>query len=384
MSLLTGAKISKIVEKWYITDPLLFAIWTTHKTKVNTYIQTIRVGSGWVEYNPTFIHSLSSEQLHNVIFYEALRILLKHPYARKKEIAQLSYLASNITLQEYYARRKVFPSAHEVFQTHQYDRKHFEFYYDKLIEKSKNRTSSLPTESSLLNYLDESVCGVENTKHWDMNDYWSKIINHKIEDAILSNSWGNISGNLQQTIIANLKPKLNYRDILKSFRASILSTNRVLTRMKPSRRYGFQYLGSRRDLKTKLLFAVDVSGSVEDKDLQKAFSVINRLFKYGIEEVNVIQFDTKIKGNNLILKKAIQEVKVLGRGGTCFQSVMDYIEKEQQYDGAIIFTDGYAPIPQVARNRKTRILWLFNNEANYEKMRHQLSPIGKVAFLKEK
>ena len=433
MSEFAGSKITKIIEKWYITEPVLFAVWTTHKTVIASHIKTIRVGSGLVEYNPVFINSLTKEALNDVIFYEAMRILLKHPYSRGKKIGELSYLASNITLQEYCDRKLHFPSAYEVFQSHQYDRKYFEFYYNKLLEsavpssmqekeseekekqsgltdknlqkesKSKiqgtfeekkqsdlidrnpkiENTNAKKNEGSLSGYLDKNICGHENTKNWDFNDFFTNVINQKIEDAILCRSWGTIAGNLKQIILASLKPQIDYKSILKSFRASILSVNRVLTRMKPSRRYEFQYMGSRRDFTTKLLFAVDVSGSVSDKSLQQAFSIVNRLFKYGIEEISVIQFDTEIKGEKLTLKKAANQVKIIGRGGTNFQPVMDYIEKHQEYDGLILFTDGYAPVPSRPKNKKTKILWLFDSQDSYKRMKKNLIQIGKAAFVKD-
>jgi predicted metal-dependent peptidase len=153
--------------------------------------------------------------------------------------------------------------------------------------------------------------------------------------------------------------------------------------MKPSRRYGFLYMGSRRDFCTKLLFAVDVSGSVGSRDVKKAFSIINQLFKYGIEAVDVLQFDADIKGKPLSLKKAKYKVQVIGRGGTNFQPIVDYIDQKKDYDGLIIFTDGWAPVPIAPKNRRTRILWLFNNEKNYLNMKDKLKPIGRSAFLKE-
>jgi len=94
-------KITKIVEKWYLCEPLYFAVWTLHKVESNTRIKTIRVQRGHVEYNPVFIDSLSPEDLESVLSFEAMRIVLKHPYSRKKDLPDISYLASNITIKEY-------------------------------------------------------------------------------------------------------------------------------------------------------------------------------------------------------------------------------------------------------------------------------------------
>ncbi len=151
--------------------------------------------------------------------------------------------------------------------------------------------------------------------------------------------------------------------------------------MKPSRRYGFQYMGSRRDFSTNLLFAVDVSGSVSTQDVQNAFSIVNRLFKYGIESIDVIWFDTEIRNEKpLTIKRARKEVAVFGRGGTAFQPLMDYIDDNRKYDGLIIFTDGISSVPTPPKkNRRTRVAWLFNHEENWRSLHKSLQLPGMVS-----
>jgi predicted metal-dependent peptidase len=156
-----------------------------------------------------------------------------------------------------------------------------------------------------------------------------------------------------------------------------------LTRLKPNRRYGFQYMGSRYDFTTRLLFAVDVSGSMSSPDLASGFSVINRFFKYGVEAMDVIQFDTEIQGEPRTLKRARHDIEVSGRGGTDFTAVIEFLNEHHDYDGAIIFTDGYAPVPPRPKNRRTRLLWLFNHEETYRRQHEALRTLGRAAYLKE-
>ena len=170
---------------------------------------------------------------------------------------------------------------------------------------------------------------------------------------------------------------------MRQFRASVLSTHRRLTRMKPNRRYGYLYMGSRYDFTTNLLVAVDVSGSMSSEDLARGFSVVNRFFTYGVRSIDVIQFDTEIKGEVVSLKRARREVVALGRGGTDFSPVIDYIDEHTDYDGVVVFTDGYAPVPRRPKNRRTKVLWLFTHEHTYEAQRDDLRPIGPAAFLRE-
>ncbi|MEO1209622.1 MAG: VWA-like domain-containing protein [Cyanobacteria bacterium J06638_20] len=124
-------------------------------------------------------------------------------------------------------------------------------------------------------------------------------------------------------------------------------------------------MGSRRDFTTRLLFAIDVSGSMGTEELKQGFSLINRFFNYGVPLIDVIQFDTAITTNVMSLCRAQRKVQITGRGGTNFDSVLAYLDEHRDYDGLIIYTDGYAPCPQLAQNGRTRILWLFVQEEHY-------------------
>lgn len=459
-------RISDTIQKWFLREPLLFTVWTTHSLIINPRLETIRTRQGTIEYNPLFIDSLSQRELEAVLRSEGIRILLKHPYTRRKENAKQAYTASNITLQEYLRTVLPWPRARDVFGTTEFDQQYFEFYYNRLQELADQQaaanlaasigsaTSQLGEDSStdqpdstdsppmpdepaapdepdqsdaettaeaegddsatgqpppsdandsssettaeaegdsaadesppspLQKYVDAAFTGLENTEGWDADDLLVDRINEQIRSAHENQSWGTVTGKLREQILATLKPKLDYRTVLRQFRMTILSTQRRLTRMKPSRRYGFLYLGSRRDFTTQLLFAVDVSGSISHEDLQRGFSIVNQFFKYGVETIDVIQFDTEIKGDPITLKKARYRLNVMGRGGTSFGPIMQYIDTHRQYDGLIVFTDGYASTPPKPKNRRTRVLWLFNHETCYNHSRAALKHIGPAVFLK--
>ncbi len=409
-------RIRQVVEKWFLVEPLLFAVWTTHELAVNPRIRSIRVQQGRVEYNPSFIDALDRNELEQVLVLEAMRILLKHPYVRRPGNAELAYAASNLTLQEYLETTLPLPRARDVFGRSDFDRQHYEFYYHKLAERlasgdvrpgvldfslmgsdSGGESEQAATEadgrqageagsgrlSSFDAYVRPRISGRENTDAWGSDELRSNQINDRIRAAEETDSWGSIPGRWRERILASLRPRLNYRAVLRQFRASVLSVHRRLTRMKPNRRYGFQYMGSRYDFTTRLLFAVDVSGSMSSPDLALGFSVINRFFKYGIEAVDVIQFDTEIQGEPMTLKRARHRIEVSGRGGTDFTAVIEFLNEHRNYDGAIIFTDGYAPVPPRPKNRRTRLLWLFNHEKTYQRQHEALRALGRAAYLKE-
>lgn len=455
-------RITRIVESWYLVDPLLFAAWTLHEVVAKPEIATLRVAHGRVEFNPAFVSSLKQDELGDVLRFEAMRILLGHPYARRQPKTELSYSASNLTVQECLRSKLPMPRPREALGSEAHDHQYFEYYYRQLAEREGDQpdpsedsapepeqpedskpgeetgdTDEVPGDESgdagdsgsdaaaeredktgaessveeadgsaaesneptpdspsmedaadssagndLESYVDPSQTGSENADQWDADDLLHEEIKSAVADAAENGGWGTLPGHAQERLLATLRPPLDYRSILRQFRQSVLSVDRRLTRMRPSRRYGFAQMGSRYDFTTRLLFAVDVSGSMSHRDLQNGFSIINRFFQYGIRSIDVVWFDTKIRCEPLTFRSARRDISVTGRGGTDLGCVTQFIDEHRGYDGVVVFTDGDSPHPKRPTNRHTRILWLFNTQAAFRKSAADLKPLGHVAFLK--
>jgi predicted metal-dependent peptidase len=211
---------------------------------------------------------------------------------------------------------------------------------------------------------------------WDEDELTVQAINEVINTA---KSWGSLSGKFAEMLQASLKAKINWRNVFAGFRASIISSNRKLTRMKPNRRTGFDNMGSIRRFQTRLLVAVDVSGSISTESLRYFYGVINSAFRYGFESIDVIQFDCGVRAVHS-LNKVIKDVTILGRGGTSFQEPIDYAH-EGDYDGLVILTDGYASQPHIPDGFKTGILWVCENEHCLEQHRKWMEKSGRTCVM---
>ena len=220
----------------------------------------------------------------------------------------------------------------------------------------------------------------DQSELWDEDPLMQCAVNNAIEEIKSSGcSWGSVSANHIEQILASTKAKIDYRKVLAGFRSTILSSKRHLTRMRPNRRSGFDNMGSIRRYDTKLLVGVDVSASVKSESLRHFFSIISRLFKYGIEKVDVIQFDCSIKDISSF-EKAEKTINIVGRGGTDFQPVIDYAS-ENQYDGLIMFTDGYASTPNIKQLRGCKIAWVCDCEKNFKANSEWMKKQGRCCFV---
>lgn len=388
-------KFQKIIDSWFLNEPFLFEIYCTHTLKVSSLEAPMRSGKGLIEYDKDLCQDLSQNALEEFLKLEVFRIALNHPYQRQPINANsvALYLASTITITDNCSFNLNLPKP-EHFKLE--ENCAFEVYYRKLLENLPKemqeelqesfdedtqedledlQAQSIDFESTSLMNLNLSQIAKSCTQNWQDDEAQVELIKSVIENALRNaKSFGTISGDFIGLLELSLKAKMDYRRYLRAFRHSILSSKRRLVRNKPSRRYGFAYFGSTYEFSTKLLVAVDVSGSISDEALQKFFYIINRFFKYGIERLDVLQFDTEIKGEMTTLKKAQKIVKVQGRGGTDFEPVIQYYEAHKEYDGLIIFSDGYAP-PVNTKNSRPK-LFVFENFEQYSDFLENPLPKG--------
>ncbi len=248
-------------------------------------------------------------------------------------------------------------------------------------DASKDGAPSLPEDSETPDEQGNVGPSQDYTSLWEEDAFMGQ----QITDIIQSTTqWGSLPGGMVELIQKAAEGRIDYRNALRAFRSTILSQKRHLTRMYPSRRFGFEQMGSRYEFTTRLLVAIDTSGSVGSEELGRYFRIITTFFKYGIQEIDVLMFDTDVQGEPVTLKEAQknkQSFEVKGRGGTYFQPPIDYVANHPDYDGLIIMTDGYAAVPSVPAFLKTKLLWVIDNEPSYKQHYDALRKTGRVCLM---
>lgn len=408
-----------LAEQWFLSEPAFFAVYCTHKLVMNPNICcAVRTGKGRIEYNPGMIGSLSDNALEETVGIEMIRLFLKHPYERRPEHCSGSRMlaASDMAIWSNY--RFSYCVIDSPDSAGLPEGQSYEWYLAHLPANAHEE----PDESSTDSGQGESMTGTETadaspggiseesadtpageiseessdassggiseesaedrTALWEEDSAMSEMINDIVRNI---KDWGSLAGSMAEQIVASSRSRIDYRKILNSFRASIISTKRCLTRMRPSRRYGFQQMGSKFDFTTGLLIAVDTSGSISSGMLEYFFGVINRFFKYGIKTIDVIQFDWQLHGDAVTLEKAVAKMDISGRGGTSFQPAIDYAAKHgKEYDGLIFLTDGYAPEPVLPKHFPLKIAWVCEDRHSYEQHHEWMRKFGRVCYMELK
>lgn len=448
-------RIQQETEQWFLTEPLLFTVYCTHKLTMNpNMLCALRTGKGRIEYNPTLIDQTPDSVLKDLLKVEIVRILLDHPYTRQplgcKPMAM--HMASDMVIRPAYHLFWLDMAEPSDFGLP--EGQHYEWYAMRLNDMGVHRdedqasdgdseTDKQPGEdvsgSSSTNKGDETSEGNEAGKSdsstdkqqggggsdssssnneqeehnkdvdfregqgqqeqseeelkgqgdgsadytalWEEDAFQALQINDIIQSTT---GWGSLPAGMIELIKKSTEGRIDYRNALRGFRASVLSQKRRLTRMRPSRRFGFEQMGSRYDFVTNILVAIDTSGSVGSEELGRYFNIITTFFKYGIQQVDVLMFDYDVQGDIIKLddaKKRKQTFKVQGRGGTNFQAPVDYLVKHPEYNGMIIITDGEAPVPKIPPLCKAKLLWIIDNEASYRRNRIVLRKTSRVCLM---
>ena len=205
--------------------------------------------------------------------------------------------------------------------------------------QQKKGGSGNNTKDAIGDYFDNSKQGAEKaTEGWEENtlvDQEIQEITHHIAEN--GSTWGNISGGLLQAILAANTPKFDPKTVLKRFKANTVDKYTEDTRMRPDRRKGFDVPGKKHKYRSRILVAIDCSGSMADDDVERGCAIVNKFVKHA--DVSYCFWDG-VCGPFTEQKQKRNEFKLIGRGCTNPECVLEAIkERKAKFDGIIYFTD---------------------------------------------
>lgn len=390
-------RFKNLSERWFLTEPALFTIFCSHPICVNERLHIpLRVGKGIIEYNPTVLSQFSDDVFEKLIKIEMIRLILKHPYERMPAGCSNveMKMASDMVLSSFYTFRHIQLYSPATFGL--ISKKYYEWYIKQLhkrfgysvngdrLEMSSLKTNlqiqSVNSKNCVTNSIKIDEYESELTALWEDDANRKEALNDLIENV---KDWGTLAGSISEIVRNKSNAYINYKKILTLFYRGILSSKRIYTRMRPNRRYGSEQMGYRYNPNVRLLFAVDTSGSISSQTLQNFIYVIKHFFRYGIDRLELLLFDSKIKlPVTLITKHNVKnDIEIQGRGGTSFQPIFDFLVNHKNYDGVIILTDGYAPRPNIHKLPVRKLLWVCTDRQNYLKHKNWMGKLGHVCFI---
>lgn len=223
--------------------------------------------------------------------------------------------------------------------------------------------------------------------NWDDHSHWNE---HKTDNELLKDLWvkhikdageaisvrdsitcrGTLPMFAKRILKELRQPQTDWRTILDEFVEEEISDYSFTP---PDRRFSdspffLPDFNEKDDKVEKILFMIDTSGSMSDKEITAAYSEI----KGAID-----QFGGKLSGwlgffDADIIEPVpfsdedeFRKIEAAGGGGTDFGIIFQYVKEYMSDDlpvSIIILTDGFAPFPDESAAMNIPVLWLLNNE----------------------
>lgn len=332
--------------------------------------------------NPEFWESLSDAHRYGLIKHEVLHIVLQHLLTvRDYSNKQLYNIAADLVVNQYIDPAQL-PEGGITLKRFYYLENYYGvkletgkdvgYYYRRLDKVLKeNPDLKIPGgagKGDLFELLQNGSSELDRHSNWQEFDNMSagdaKIMEHQLNNALKStvsrierssNAYGTMPAGLVeqlQGMIKALKPKFDWRRMLRLFAASSNSSYLKNTLRRPSKRYGTSP-GIKLKRRHKLLLAIDTSGSVPTRDLEAFYNEIYHIWRQGAE-ITVVECDTVIQKEYSY--RGQMPTQIHGRGGTNFSPPIELANNKLNPDAIIYFTDGHAPPPK--DKSRYPILWV--------------------------
>lgn len=213
-----------------------------------------------------------------------------------------------------------------------------------------------------------------------LDEIGKDIEKHLREGGLLA---GRLGGNIPKTISDLLKPKIDWRQVLREFVTSATRGKDEYTWRKMNKRQMANdlYLPSVEDETIgEIVVAIDTSGSIGSEEITEFATELASICETVTpEKVRILWWDTKVHGEQIIEQGHYSNIKAvlkpLGGGGTMASCVSEYVNAERiQAECVLVFTDGYLE-HDLKWNISSPTLWLVTRNRSFT------PPVGQSVYI---
>lgn len=186
----------------------------------------------------------------------------------------------------------------------------------------------------------------------------------------------------EQVKVLNAPPVLSWQSILKKYVGTIASeTRKTRTRLNRRQPTRFDLSGSQDEKTLKIVVAIDTSASVTAQDVAQILNEVTAILAKRKHTLTVIECDSEVQRVYSVKNKADLPKHVVGRGGTAFTPVIEYINNDRSFRDALLiyFTDGFGE-REIPRPKTYRNLWVILGDADDLSLKE---PYGAVVSFSE-
>jgi len=372
-------RFEKLMVKFLLDEPFFSSI-VSHIRKIRTEDLptagvTVKDGAICLYWNPEFVAKLNKVKFFGLMKHECYHLIFKHVTTRKQKPHMLWNIATDLAINSIIPENEL-PDGGLIpgKPLKMTSDSHLDEKMSDSAQKLSALIESLPPNKSSEWYMEKLQEDPEIQKaaedvfendsagldvHFDpdaLSESERQLVEGKVKEIIKksadraqkNNSWGSVSRDVKNQIIASLTDTVDWKKTLQYFCGTKQKANKSRTHRRINRKYPYIHPGRKVRHTSNLAIYIDQSGSVGDDGISSFFSALNDLARNVSFEV--FHFDTKVDDDSAYAWRKGKKYKLPMRtlsGGTCFDAVEEHFRKNvSRFDGYIVMTDGQAPKPK--------------------------------------
>lgn len=343
-------------------------------------------------FNPISLLDYSFEEMKALIKHEIYHIMYGH-LSRAKSL-QMKYgktavnLAMDISVNQYIKNLPPWSAKLDnvrlAYNVELKEEETMEAYAEHIYKalkdiKSKNLDRDMKDNKDLFDFED-----IHDT--WDFNeqniseDNIKELTNKTAKNANKSS----LSPKGLEELLKGIDviPEISWKDYLKRILPSMpYGKRKTITRKDRRQPNRLDLRGTLRNHVAQIIVAIDISGSITDKEIEQVMVEILGIVKNHEAEITVIECDDKIRRVYKINSKKDLKERLDKRGGTAFSPVFEYVNRKSLRNHLVIyFTDGMGEKELSVKPINYKTLWVLTGKG--EKLSLE-KPYGEIKRLKD-
>ena len=355
--------------------------------------------------NDEFFATLTPKQQEAVIVHECLHVAFLH-LERSFDDRNLGNLAFDLVVNQHTPDLPDHAVVLDTFNKSGHFKpplepnKTADYYYARLKERKDELQKDIDSGKIRIKVMDEhewqngQQCengdqGNSPEKGGGMSDADKLILRSAAEQALrealkalkeTGRQPGDVPAGLLREIEKSLEPQVDWRKELRRFVGDSIRIDTTLTRRRPNRRYGFDFPGQKGVYGAKILFVIDTSGSIGERELSQFIAEIDA----ASQRAEVVIMDCDCTVHSVYPYKRNKVPKPKGGGGTDFRPPFRVLSQQGRVpkadpswsrclsgsvDAVIYLTDGYGPFP-APKEVRWPVLWVMTTDV--------VGPFGKT------
>jgi len=306
-------------------------------------------------YNSRLIDKMPLKQVEFLFGHETLDNVFDHMGRRGDRDPQLFNIAADYAVNQDLMDQRIGEkiTVVPILLDSKYKGMSSEEIYDELYQNAKKINIDDLLDQMLDEHLDGEGEGEdgEGKGRPKLSEEEKKAIRDELKEAVVSAAQacgaGNLPAGVKRMLADMTEPKMNWRELLQQQIESTIKAD--YTFMKPSRRsWHLDAIlpGQNNAEMIDICIAVDLSGSISDKQCKEFFSEIHGIMQmYDAFKIHVWTFDTEVYNPAIFTQDNMDELLTYepqGGGGTDFTVNWDFMkENDIEPKKFIMFTDGY-------------------------------------------